>query len=98
MVRITSVGLWKPALAGLGLMALQAAATPALAQKGLDEPFQGPFKQSLAGKVVAYVPVAMNFDLAQGWYAGVKRELEPYGIKLEVRDPNWSTNAGAQAV
>jgi len=87
---------WMPALAGFGLLA--AGAAPALAQKGLDEPFQGPFKEALAGKVVAFVPVAMNFDLAQGWYAGVERELEPYGIKFEVRDPNWSTNAGAQAV
>ncbi len=40
----------------------------------------------------------MNFDLAQGWVAGVKKELEPWGIKVEVRDPNWSTTAGAQAV
>ncbi|HEY7843665.1 MAG TPA: sugar ABC transporter substrate-binding protein [Bradyrhizobium sp.] len=75
-----------------------ATGAPAFAQKGLDEPFQGAFKQALQGKTVAYVPVAMNFDLAQGWYAGLKRELEHYGIKLEVRDPNWSTNAGAQAV
>jgi ribose transport system substrate-binding protein len=40
----------------------------------------------------------MNFDLAQGWWAGLKHELEPWGVKLEVRDPNWSTNAGAEAV
>lgn len=85
-----------PALAAIGLAALQAA--PALAQKGLDEPFQAQFKKDLAGKVVAFVPVAMNFDLAQGWWAGLKHELEPWGVKLEVRDPNWSTNAGAEAV
>jgi ribose transport system substrate-binding protein len=71
---------------------------PALAQQGLDEPFQKPFKDALAGKTVAYVPVAMNFDLAEGWFAGLKRELEPYGVKFELRDPNWNTNAGAQAV
>ena len=76
----------------------RAAAAPALAQKGLDEPFQGAFKQALAGKTVAYVPVAMNFDLTEGWFAGLKKELEPYGVKVVVRDPNWSTNAGAQAV
>ncbi len=40
----------------------------------------------------------MNFDLTEGWFAGVKKELEPYGVKVIVRDPNWSTNAGAQAV
>ncbi len=86
----------KTVLFGIGLTA--AACTPALAQKGLDEPFQGAFKQSLAGKTVAYVPVAMNFDLTEGWFAGLKKELEPYGVKVIVRDPNWSTNAGAQAV
>ena len=88
----------KMALCGLGLLALGATMAPAMAQKGLEEPFQGPFKKALQGKVVAYVPVAMNFDLAQGWLAGVKKELEPYGVKIEVRDPNWSTTAGAQAV
>jgi ribose transport system substrate-binding protein len=80
------------------LAALGAFTAPAFAQKGLDEPFQGPYKEALNGKVVAYVPVAMNFDLTEGWFAGLKKELEPYGMKVEVRDPNWSTNAGAQAI
>src|SRR5262249_50392797 len=71
---------------------------PVVAQQGLDEPFQASFKQALAGKTVGYVPVAMNFDLTEGWFAGVKKELEPYGMKVIVRDPNWSTNAGAQAL
>src|ERR1700758_2443037 len=74
------------------------AALPAAAQQGLDEPFQASFKQALPGKTVAYVPVAMNFDLTEGWFAGLKNELEPYGVKVIVRDPNWSTNAGAQAL
>src|SRR5882762_9796898 len=86
----------KTMLFGIGLIA--AMASPALAQKGLDEPFQGAFKESLAGKTVAYVPVAMNFDLTEGWFAGVKKELEPYGVKVIIRDANWNTNAGAQAV
>jgi len=74
------------------------AASAATAQQGLDEPFQASFKQALAGKTVAYIPVAMNFDLTEGWFAGVKKELEPYGMKVIVRDANWSTNAGAQAL
>ncbi len=86
-----------PAIAGLGMLAL-AGNLPANAQQGLDEPFQAQFTKALAGKVVAYVPVAMNFDLTEGWFAGVKQQLAPYGVKVEVRDPNWSTNAGAQAV
>jgi len=82
----------------VGLLLFGATSSPVLAQKGLDEPFQGPFKKALEGKTVAFVPVAMNFDLAQGWLAGVKKDLEPYGVKVVVRDPNWSTTAGAQAV
>lgn len=37
-------------VAALGLAAMTA---PALAQQGLDEPFQKPFKEALAGKTVA---------------------------------------------
>ena len=66
--------------------------------EGLEEPFREPYLKAMQGKVVAYLPVAMSFDLAQGWLAGIKRELEPLGVKVVVRDPNWSTNAGAQAL
>ena len=65
----------KTMLLGIGLVA--AATVPALAQKGLDEPFQGAFKSALEGKTVAYVPVAMNFDLTEGWFAGLKRNSNP---------------------
>jgi len=88
--------LLKSAACALGLMAV--ASVPALAQKGLEEPFQAPFKAALEGKTVAFVPVAMNFDLTEGWFAELKKDLEPYGVKVVVRDPNWSTDAGAQAV
>ena len=77
--------------------ALFGPALPLRAQ-GLEEPFREPYLKALQGKVVAYLPVAMSFDLAQGWLAGLKRELEPLGVKIVVRDPNWSTNAGAQAL
>jgi ribose transport system substrate-binding protein len=86
------------AKAAMIAMGLAVASAPALAQQGIDEPFQKPFKEALAGKTVAFVPVAMNFDLTEGWWGGLKRELEPYGVKFELRDPNWNTNAGAQAV
>ncbi len=93
MIRMHST--MKAALMAFGFAAI---VTPALAQQGLDEPFQKSFKEALAGKTVAFVPVAMNFDLTEGWWAGVKRELAPFGMKFELRDPNWNTNAGAQAV
>ncbi len=69
----------------------------ALAQ-GIDDPTRDPYYSSFEGKTVAYVPVAMGFDLTEGWAAGLKQALEPLGVKFEIRDPNWSTDAGAQAI
>ncbi len=85
--------------AAIGLALGLSAATAAFAQgKGLDEPFRDGYQKALAGKTVGYIPVAMGFDLAQGWYNGLKKELEPSGMKVVARDPNWNTNAGAQAM
>ena len=78
--------------------AVIAGLTSSASAQGLDEPFRADYRKALEGKTVGYVPVAMSFDLAQGWLAGLKKELEPLGVKIVVRDPNWSTNAGAQAV
>lgn len=78
-------------------LALAAAGATYAQGKGLDEPFRAGYMKALAGKTVAFIPVAMGFDLTEGWFAGLKRALEPSGIKVVVRDPNWNTNAGAQA-
>jgi ribose transport system substrate-binding protein len=86
------------ALTGAALTVALFGSGISLRAEGLEEPFREPYLKALQGKVVAYLPVAMSFDLAQGWLAGLKRELEPLGVKIVVRDPNWSTNAGAQAL
>ncbi|WP_417686662.1 sugar ABC transporter substrate-binding protein [Roseibium sp.] len=77
--------------------AFTVAATPLLAQ-GIDDPTREAYYSSFTGKRVAYVPVAMGFDLTEGWAAGLKEALEPLGIQFDIRDPNWSTAAGAQAI
>lgn len=65
---------------------------------GLDDPARAEYLKALQGKTVAFLPIALSFDLAQGWLEGIKRELEPAGIKIVVRDPNWDSNSGAQAL
>jgi ABC-type sugar transport system substrate-binding protein len=40
----------------------------------------------------------MGFDLTEGWSAMTRKQLEPLGINWVIRDPNWSTDAGAQAI
>ncbi len=68
--------------------------TPVLA----EDPGPAAYSSALSGKRVLLVPLAMGFDLAQGWSAILKREVEAFGGTFETRDPNWSTEAGAQAL
>jgi ribose transport system substrate-binding protein len=78
---------------------LLAASTASQAQgKGIDEPFRAGYRNALQGKSVVFIPVAQAVDLAQGWSATIKKELEPLGVKFTVRDPNFNSGAGAQAI
>ncbi|HWH82517.1 MAG TPA: sugar ABC transporter substrate-binding protein [Burkholderiaceae bacterium] len=82
-----------------GVAALSLLSLPALAQgKGLEEPSRADYYKTLNGKTVAFVAGAMVIDLTQGWYGGIRRELEPLGVKFVLRDANFSADAGAQAI
>lgn len=83
---------------GIIAAALALSAGLATAQEGIDDPTRAPYYDSLNGKRVAYVPVAMGFDLTEGWAAGLREALEPLGVTFDVRDPNWNTDAGAQVI
>jgi ribose transport system substrate-binding protein len=85
----------KRILAAAATLALIAASSPASAD---DDPGPAAYAAALTGKRVALVPMAMGFDLAQGWAAYLKREVEGWGGTFETRDPNWSIEAGAQAI
>lgn len=99
MTFIKPLSSLRAALYTAGLMAGLALTQTALAQgKGIDDPARASYKAALAGKTVAFVPLTMSFDLAVGWLAGLKKQLEPLGVKVISRDPNWSTSAGAQAI
>jgi len=76
------------------LAAVAMTALPATA----GDPGSIAYKKALEGKRIVMVPLAMGFDLAQGWAAIVKREVEHFGGVFETRDPNWSVEAGAQAI
>jgi ribose transport system substrate-binding protein len=65
---------------------------------GTQDPGAAPYEQAMKGKRVVLIPLAMGFDLAQGWAAYLKREVEAWGGTFETRDPNWDTNAQAQAI
>ena len=80
------------ALTMLGTLAVNTAA------KAQDDPGPAAYEQALKGKRVVMVPMAMGFDLAQGWAAYLKREVEAWGGTFDTRDPNWDTAAAAQAI
>lgn len=49
------------------------------------------------GKKVGFVPLSMGFDLTEGWNAGLQNQAKALGYTVEVRDPNWNTEAATQA-
>src|SRR5262245_98243 len=82
-------------LAGAALLATAAWGNVASAQ---EDPGPAAYEGAMKGKRVVLIPMAMGFDLAQGWAAYLKREVEGWGGTFDTRDPNWDTNAGAQAI
>ena len=40
----------------------------------------------------------MGFDLTEGWAAIMRRQAKDLGYTFEIRDPNWSTDAGTRAI
>ena len=65
---------------------------------GIDDPRRADYFKVFAGKTVAFVPVAMGIDLTEGWASVMKKQADRLGMKLEIRDANWSADAGAQAI
>lgn len=74
---------------------LFAAGSPARAQ---EDPGWGHFHESMAGKRVILIPMAMGFYLSQGWLHYIGNAVKAAGGIFETRDPNWSVDAGAQAI
>ncbi len=86
-----------------GIMTVAALATfvtvnPAAYADGIAEPYRDNYRAQFKDKEVVFVPVAGSVDLVKGWMSGLHRELDPLGVKVEIRDPNYDTSAGAQAI
>jgi ribose transport system substrate-binding protein len=85
----------KTLLAAAAAASMLALSLPAVAE---GDPGPAAYASAMTGKRVVLVPMAMGFDLAQGWAAILKHEVEGFGGVFETRDPNWSVEAGAQAI
>lgn len=82
-------------LAGAAALSMSLFATLAQAQ---EDPGPAAYSKALTGKRVMLVPMAMGFDLAQGWAHYIGKEVTAFGGVFETRDPNWAVDAGAQAI
>jgi ribose transport system substrate-binding protein len=74
------------------------AALPAIAEQGIQDPWREAYFDAFKDKRVVFLPVAMGFDLAEAWAASMRKQAEQLGYKFEIRDPNWKTDVGAQAL
>jgi ribose transport system substrate-binding protein len=68
------------------------------AAEGIDDPRRADYFKTFEGKTIAFVPVTMGIDLTEGWAAVLKQQADRLGMKLEIRDPHFSADAGAQAI
>lgn len=75
-----------------------AAATTVAISEPYDDGQSKTYYESFKGKKVAFVPISMGFDLAQAWSSQLESQAKELGYEYIVRDPNWSTDAGAQAI
>ena len=78
-------------------LALAGMAAHAMAD-GIDDPRRAEYFKTFEGKTIAFVPVSMGIDLTEGWAAVMRSQADRLGMKLEVRDPHFSADAGAQAI
>jgi ribose transport system substrate-binding protein len=56
------------------------------------------YASKLKGKNVAFLPLAMGFDLTEGWAAVMKQQARELGFNLTIKDPNWSTDKQLEAM
>lgn len=82
----------------LGVACMAMSSTAVLAADGIDDPARLPYYEALKGKKVIFLPLSMGFDLTETWAAVMKVQAETMDYTLDIRDPNWSTDAGAQAL
>jgi ribose transport system substrate-binding protein len=87
------------AVLALALGFVAAVGTARAEERGLDNHAKrAPYYDALKGKKVIFVPLAMGFDLTEGWAAIMRRQAQDLGYSFEIRDPNWSTDAGTRAI
>ncbi|MCA0043354.1 sugar ABC transporter substrate-binding protein [Celeribacter litoreus] len=82
----------------IGACAALALAGTASAQQELSNASRDSYMEAVAGKRIVYIPMSMTTDLVLTWHAFLQRQADELGYTVDVRDPNWSAEAGARAL
>jgi ribose transport system substrate-binding protein len=98
-----NIGARVRAFASLAAIAALMAGIPfsgggSLAQESGDDVLYGKAQQALKGKTVAFIPIAMSFDVPQSYDLAIKRHAAKWGYNYIVRDPNFSVEQAVQAI
>jgi len=56
------------------------------------------YDKCLRGKKIGFVPLALGSPLMDSWDYSMRKEARECGMIYEVKDPNWNSQASAQAV
>lgn len=64
----------------------------------LFDDLREPYFEAFKGKKVAFIPEGMGYELTESWAQVIREASEKLGFEFTVRDPNWSTSRGTQAL
>lgn len=93
-----SIALIAAATVAAGAMLAPAGHRAAAQESGYTDGLREQYRDALKDKTIALVPVAMGFDITQGYAAALQAHADKMGYKLVIRDPNWSVEQGVQAI
>lgn len=84
----------------LGLLAFAGlvASGPVTHAAELFDELREPYYETFKGKKVAFIPEGMGYDLTETWAGAIRDASEQLGFEFSVRDPNWNTSRGTQAL
>lgn len=84
-------------LGAVALAGLIASGSVARSAELFDE-LREPYYEAFKGKKVAFIPEGMGYDLTETWAGAIRDASEKLGFEFSVRDPNWNTSRGTQAL
>ncbi len=82
-------------LAGLGLSVMTAGTVNA---EIFDDGQNVGYYETMKGKTVVFVPQATGIDNVEGYITAMRRQADLLDYTIDIRDPNWNTDLGAQAI